>query len=143
MADKLSGVTYYKLVSEYSGDVTKNCSLTSTELDNNFNYLRGNNIKALKWLENNELVLVKDNGDEISAGDLRDFAISAITNIVSGVTESLKEQEILIDELANSIGSVYNQFDESLKAVSAKTEENTTNIDTLLEKLKITGDDVE
>ena len=36
----MSGICYYKLVSEYPDDVTKNCKLTVNEIDSNFHTLR-------------------------------------------------------------------------------------------------------
>ena len=39
-------VTYYTLQSKYPNDFTKNCSLLSSEIDGNFYFLRGYDIKS-------------------------------------------------------------------------------------------------
>ena len=43
----VSGITFYKLESEFPGDATKNCSLTGEEVDRNFYFLRGYDIESL------------------------------------------------------------------------------------------------
>lgn len=43
----VSGITFYKLESEFSGDTTKNCSLTGEEVDRNFYFLRGYDIEEI------------------------------------------------------------------------------------------------
>ena len=48
-------VTYYTLQSEYENDFTKNCSLLSSEIDGNFYFLRGYDIKSFN-------IDVDDNG---------------------------------------------------------------------------------
>ena len=43
----MSGVTYYKLSENiYPGDTTKGCGLTGPEIDGNFHFLRGYDIKT-------------------------------------------------------------------------------------------------
>lgn len=44
----MSGVTYFKLNSNYPNDVTKNCGLTGEEVDKNFYFLRGFDIDTVK-----------------------------------------------------------------------------------------------
>lgn len=41
------GVTYYKLISEFEGDTTKNCGLLGEEVDRNFYFLRGYDIDTI------------------------------------------------------------------------------------------------
>ena len=36
----VNGVKYFKLVSEFEGDYTKNCGLLGNEIDENFYFLR-------------------------------------------------------------------------------------------------------
>lgn len=43
----LSGVTYFSVTPGYEGDSTKNCGLTNLEVDNNFLFLRGYDIKSI------------------------------------------------------------------------------------------------
>jgi len=59
-----NGLTYYKLVSNYSGDTTKNCGLIGSEIDNNFYKLRGHDIESVAF-SGNTLILRRLNGSEI------------------------------------------------------------------------------
>lgn len=59
-----NGLTYYKLVSNYSGDTTKNCGLIGSEIDNNFYKLRGDDIESVAF-SGNTLILRRLNGSKI------------------------------------------------------------------------------
>lgn len=61
----MKGLTYFKLKSPYPGDITKNCSLDGTEIDNNFFVLEGRDIKTAYW-QNDTLIIERVNGDIIS-----------------------------------------------------------------------------
>lgn len=66
----MNGLYYYKLVSPYPEDVTKNCKLTINEIDSNFFNLKSNDIKDAKLIidkDTNEktLVLYKYNDEKI------------------------------------------------------------------------------
>lgn len=66
----VNGVTYYKLISKYNGDVTKNCSLLGTEVDSNFYFLRGNDIADAQWDDaENTLYLIRENGNKLAIKD--------------------------------------------------------------------------
>ena len=43
----VNGVTYFKLKSEFDGDYTKNCGLLGSDIDENFYFLRGYDIKEV------------------------------------------------------------------------------------------------
>ena len=58
----MKGLTFYKLVSPYPEDVTKNCGLSGQEVDANFINLKDEVIKNAYW-ENGVLVLQKYNND--------------------------------------------------------------------------------
>ena len=61
-----SGITYYKLESKYVGDVTKYCGLSGAEIDANFHFLRGYDIKSATYdQDKGELVLTRVNGSKI------------------------------------------------------------------------------
>ena len=64
---EINGVKYFKLVSHYKGDYTKNCGLLANEIDENFYFLRSYDIEAAEFNENNELVLTRVDGDKIIA----------------------------------------------------------------------------
>ena len=73
-------VTYYTLVSDYEGDYTKNCALLGTEIDGNFYFLRGNDIKSFDVTvdENGtkHLVLTRYNGEVLSGSTSSDDVTS-------------------------------------------------------------------
>ena len=60
----VNGIKYYKLVSTYPNDVTKNCGLVGTEIDSNFYFLRGNDIDSVV-IDGYDLVITRVNGNEI------------------------------------------------------------------------------
>ncbi len=61
-----NGVIYYKLISSYGGDITKNCGLTGGEIDGNFLFLRGYDIENGSWdNENKVLSFTRINGEKI------------------------------------------------------------------------------
>ena len=63
----MNRIYYYKLVSPYEEDVTKNCKLTIDELDSNFLSLKNVDIKEAKISEDKtQLRLVRNDGDEIT-----------------------------------------------------------------------------
>ena len=63
---EINGVTYFKLVSDYKGDRTKNCSLLSSEIDANFYFLRGMDIKKVDFnKDTKELILTRLNGEQL------------------------------------------------------------------------------
>ena len=63
-----NGITYYRLKSPYEGDVTKNCGLEGSEIDNNFYVLEGRDVKSVSVI-GDDIVLTLYNGDTISAED--------------------------------------------------------------------------
>ena len=61
-----SGLYYYKLVSEYPEDVTKNCKLTINEIDHNFKALKDYDIKRADFdRDSKTLVLTRNNGEKL------------------------------------------------------------------------------
>lgn len=65
---QIHGITYFKLQSDYPGDYTKNCGLLGSEIDENFFFLRSNDIKTGYTEEidtRRYLVLVKVDDEEI------------------------------------------------------------------------------
>ena len=69
MAANTKGLIYYKLDTDkygYPGDITKNCGLRGEEVDSNFNFLRGQDIKEVMFDDNN-LVIVKYDGEKLTA----------------------------------------------------------------------------
>ena len=73
----MKGLTFFKLISPYKEDRTKNCGLLGTEIDDNFFNLKENDIKDA-YLENDTLVMERINGD-----------IIRITGITEGCAKDL------------------------------------------------------
>jgi uncharacterized protein (TIGR02145 family) len=70
MATNTNGLIYYKLDADlhgYTGDITKNCGLRGEEIDGNFNFLRGNDIKSIQFDEKGTMFLTKYNGEILTA----------------------------------------------------------------------------
>ena len=69
----MNGLYYYKLVSEYPEDVTKNCKLTINEIDSNFKTLKDNDIKKAEFVRGEDtanksdgtLILTRNNDEKI------------------------------------------------------------------------------
>ena len=64
---EINGVKYFKLVSHYNGDYTKNCGLLANEIDENFYFLRSYDIESAEFNDKNELVLTRVDGDKLIA----------------------------------------------------------------------------
>ena len=64
MANK--GLYYYKLVSEYPEDITKQCKLTINEIDSNFKTLKDEDIKSAELDEvTKSVILTRNNGEKL------------------------------------------------------------------------------
>ena len=62
----MNGLYYYKLVSEYPEDVTKNCKLTINEIDHDFKTLKDEDIKSAELDEDAKaVILTRNNGDKL------------------------------------------------------------------------------
>lgn len=108
MAVNLNGITYYKLDSllhGYEGDVTKNCGLRGEEIDGNFNFLRGNDVKEVFYNDNNDLVIKKYNNEELIASKSNEHDYDFIYDAENG-TLTIKNpngEDINISGLNNII----------------------------------------
>lgn len=142
----LNGVTYYKLRSGFQGDITKNCSLTASEVDHNFLFLRGYDVVDFAWdADAKELVLTRLNGEKlIIQGILNSIDASAssydpntgtlILNIegnefpVTGfpLSEDLDELERKITTVSGNLASVVEKVSintEKIEALSGNVSE--------------------
>ena len=77
----MSGVTYYKLEQRYEGDRTKGCGLTSAEVDANFHFLRGYDIKDVTLSDDGVLTFHHVNCDY-------DFVITNLPDIIQEITDN-------------------------------------------------------
>ena len=81
------GLYYYKLVSPYPEDVTKNCKLTINEIDSNFFELKNEDIKSAEIVRNEDdtqrtLVLTRNDGEQIIV-DLKAIAFDLNVNTIT------------------------------------------------------------
>jgi len=74
----MNAITYFKLNSPYDGDVTKNCALTGSEVDNNFYTLEGRDIKSVE-LNNGKIVINLMNGDRLTTDNITENCIKDIS----------------------------------------------------------------
>ena len=63
---EINGIKYFKLQSPYPGDYTKNCGLLGNEIDENFFFLRSNDIENIT-VEDGILTLTRVDGDTLKA----------------------------------------------------------------------------
>ena len=69
MAIKTNGIIYYKLdtlTNGYPNDITKNTGLLGEEIDGNFNFLRGHDIKSINFEEDGTLNIERYNGENLT-----------------------------------------------------------------------------
>ena len=98
MAIETNGVIYYKLDSNihgYTGDITKNCGLRGEEVDSNFNFLRGQDIKTISFNNEGELVIERYNGQTLNAlpvnGPEYDFSFNSELGVLTIITPNKEE----------------------------------------------------
>lgn len=78
--NKTEGLILYSEQSDFSGDVTKNCGLTGKEIDNNFLFLRKNDIYEGE-IKDNEILLKKGNGEIVTVTGLNISENEKIENV--------------------------------------------------------------
>ena len=77
-----NGLYFYKLVSPYPEDITKNCKLTVNEIDSNFLNLKNEDIKTAELDERSKsVILTKNDGDKL---------VVDLTPILSGAVYDLE-----------------------------------------------------
>ena len=102
------GLYYYKLVSPYPEDVTKNCKLTINEIDSNFLTLKDYDIKTAEFVRDEKMLVITRNNDEKIIVVLNDATYNLDVNKTegeSGATLSIKydgkdgEKEVLLENV--------------------------------------------
>ena len=73
----MNAITYFRLNSPYPGDVTKNCALTGSEVDNNFYTLEGRDIKSVE-LQDGKIVVNLMNGEKLTTDNITENCITGI-----------------------------------------------------------------
>lgn len=94
-----NGITYYRLQSQYPGDVTKDCGLNGYEIDNNFNVLEGRDIESV-YVEDGAVKIRLLNGEVLSTDSFTgefarnlEFSFDAEEGVLTIVNNG-KEQKI-------------------------------------------------
>lgn len=95
----MNAITYFKLNSPYEGDVTKNCALTGSEVDNNFYTLEGRDIKSVELVDGKVTINLM-NGDKLSTDNITENCVKELeinfdeTNGVLTIVKDGVTQEI-------------------------------------------------
>lgn len=88
----MKSIKYYKLVSPYPEDITKNCKLTMAEIDENFLAFKDNDISAATYNTSGMTInIIRNNGEEINL-DISSFNDNIETEVkkqLSGISESI------------------------------------------------------
>lgn len=112
------GLFFYKLISPYTEDVTKNCKLTINEIDSNFLALKDADIKTAEFDEaTNFLVLTRNNGEKLAV-DLSPLLDGAVKKL--SVSYDITTGKIVIrygDEVTTIDGLVTEMTLEECKKV--------------------------
>ena len=93
------GVTYYKLESDYPGDVTKYCGLSGVEIDANFHFLRGQDVRDVSFdSEKGELTITRVDGSQIIVEGVKSEIETKIETIVEKHFEEITLRGTYFDE---------------------------------------------
>ena len=106
----MTGLYFYKLVSPFSEDITKDCKLTVNEIDHNFLTLKNAEIESSEFnADEKQIVITRKNGEKIimDISPLTDGLTDGMTtnlevkyDSVDGVIEiSFNEEKVVIDKL--------------------------------------------
>ena len=74
----MNAITYFKLKSPYEGDITKNCALTGSEVDNNFYILEGRDVKSVE-LKDGKVVVNLMNGEKLATDNITEGCVKGLT----------------------------------------------------------------
>ena len=74
----MNAITYFKLKSPYEGDITKNCALTGSEVDNNFFTLEGRDVKSVE-LKDDKIVVNLMNGEKLTTDNITEDCVKGLT----------------------------------------------------------------
>lgn len=96
----MESIKYYKLMSPYQEDETKNCKLTITDLDSNFLAFKDNDISGATFNDESKLLeIVRNNGESIkldlSSLQENNADLSAITQHFFDLSGELSEDGVL------------------------------------------------
>ena len=104
------GVTYYKLEQRYEGDKTKGCGLTSAEVDANFHFLRGYDIKDATF-EDGILTLERVNCDKIVVEGIPEYVKAIAQETMDSYDEPFDVSETEYDPKTGTLHLIVNGND--------------------------------
>ena len=104
------GVTYYKLEQRYEGDRTKGCGLTSAEVDANFHFLRGYDIKDATF-EDGILTLERVNCDKIVVEGIPEYVKAIAQETMDSYDEPFDVSETEYDPKTGTLHLIVNGND--------------------------------
>ena len=93
-------IYFYKLQSPYPEDVTLNCKLSMTEMDENFLSFKDNDINSASYDKDSMVIsIIRNNGDEIKLdlSELGDDINDRIEEAISGLTPESGSTQVDID----------------------------------------------
>ena len=106
-------ITFYKLISPYSEDITKNCGLVGQEIDTNFLNLKDMDINNA-YREGYNIVLERNDGDKINvdlspliSGATMDFSVAYDADNGTIIINHDGKQEVISGLITeNNIGDI-------------------------------------
>ena len=130
-----SGITYYNLISEYSGDTTKNCGLTINDMDNNFHFLRGEGIFSIEWDRAKCCFIIKKlNGEVIESDAVSKYISESIIAAINGVTADVQQLEDNFSAVTESLEAVYGEIDMQISGVTNYVNEDSERLKTEMQE---------
>lgn len=107
----MNGITYFRLNSPYKGDVTKNCALTGSEVDNNFYTLEGRDIKSVEVVDSKVIVNLM-NGEKLETGKIitEDIAENITENCIKSLTIDFDEINGILTITQNGVTQTITGF---------------------------------
>ena len=103
------GVTYNRLISDYDGDLTKECGLTVNEVDSNFYFLRGSDLEHVNINEDKTIITFNFvNGKKI------DVPLSQTFSEINERIDEIIDEIVLLgnndNNISNQIINIYEQL---------------------------------
>ena len=98
----MEGLYFYKLVSPFAEDVTKDCKLTVNEIDHNFITLKKSDISDFHFDDNNMFLVLETKGGDVYKADISHFTkdVKVVYDKQNGIIEIHHDGKVdVIDEL--------------------------------------------
>ena len=115
----MNGLYFYKLVSPYQEDITKNCKLTINEIDHNFLTLKDADVSSAKYdVESHSIILSKKNGDTIVVD-----MTHAFDHIEEELLTTAKNLQVDFDYETGNLTISYNDVVKEIKGIVTYEDE--------------------